>query len=156
MTRWEMTLNGTFLHCWFPITTHPHPRAASLGLAVVAKPAGVLKIYLLKHVVQHHLFHSWWKAEVYRYCSATCRHTQIMQKSGGNLIPWCYSHHLFAVLDSSHATWARWSAPTRPGKTTGKNQPKPGPFAFWGVMKWPVPENGHNVTHPTPHHSDKN
>lgn len=58
MTRWEMTLNGTFLQCCFPITTHPHPRAASLGLAVVAKPAGVLKIYLLKHVVQHHLFHS--------------------------------------------------------------------------------------------------
>lgn len=28
-----------------------HPRAASLGLAVIAKPAGVLKIYLLKHVV---------------------------------------------------------------------------------------------------------
>ena len=73
-------------------------------------------------------------------------------------IRWQFDHGAipticFFVLGSLHATWARRSAPICSRKTTGKNQPMPEPFAFWGVMKWPVPEDGQNVTrHP---HSDK-
>lgn len=103
-TRWETVRNepvSSVMVSHNYAFIHPHNRAASLRLVITAKPAGVLKIHILGCIVQHHLFDSWWKIEGYLYCSTSCQHTWIMQKSGCNLAPGaiCTIWWLFVVLD---------------------------------------------------------